>query len=143
MFKRQWESLRSSWAGRQEESVLETKGLAPGEPWERRGGVGAREAGRHELDEGAALWLGQPSTAWPSQLVSSSVFMILFSSQEEPPKHVSHGGKNTSTLFVSSARIKPGPDSFPFSNLSSLCPALDSSPERERLREGAPSSSCP
>ena len=99
MFKRQWESLRSPWAGRQEESVPETKGLAPGEPWERRGGVGAREAGRHELDEGAALWLGQPSMAWPSQLVSSSVFMILFSSQEEPPKHVSHGGKNTSTLL--------------------------------------------
>lgn len=73
-------------------SVLETKGLSPGEPWERRGGVGARESGRHELGEGAALWLGQP--------VSSSVFRILFSPQEEPPHRVSQAGKNTSPPFL-------------------------------------------
>lgn len=58
--------------------------------------MGAREAGWHELNEGTALWLGQPSTAWPSQPVSSSVFRILFSPQEEPPHRVTQAGKNTS-----------------------------------------------
>lgn len=101
-------------------SVLETKGCLQGALGEEVGwGPGSLD-GMNSVS--AALWLGQP--------VSSSVFRILFSPQEEPPHRVSQAGRATSPPFPL-AGLNPDPNCFPFSNLPFFCPALDSSPEEK------------